>query len=421
MTFQKMILSIVFGFAVFCFFLFLHLRRAPEKAGPGKAGPDPWPYPYEDPPDIKDILSGKGRLRGSTFEATGSLLQSRAFPNQRLVRAFNIDNAFTTTDDDYYRQFRGHAAGLLQRDAQGWKNLGDVARMVVRQMVEKERQTKKIRLVPLVQVVVLKTSIHAFFELPIDTLDDHIIGVIAETINKLWIASKAPCPTDTSIQRHQHAQREALKRVFPDMDDTPRGNPLNVILPAYETLWRVVLRCFVEVNFRSGGAGTAWHRYLQAFLSDPTRATFEEEGAGVSVKSIVAEALRLYPPTRRIYRQVTWEHKLDPEVVGADIERMHRDPWLWGTKAWGFRPSRWGGSKISEAYMPFGSRPFVCPAAKQFGPWMIGLLVAALAEGFQEGWTWEAKVREDMIDSKWPLSLERDSYGTVELCRVRDD
>jgi len=178
------------------------------------------------------------------------------------------------------------------------------------------------------------------------------------------------------------------------------------------------MRCFIEVMFRSEKAGPAWHRLLLTFLSNPTRLNFEENtvaGDGIAVSMIVAEALRLYPPTRRIYRQITIGFAMEPEVVAADIEALHRDSQFWGRDSLRFSPSRW--SKISrnscDAYMPFGSRPFVCPAEQQSGPWMIGILVAALVEGFEEGWTWKASLQGDAIDDE-PLSLERDSYRTFE-------
>ena len=45
--------------------------------------------------------------------------------------------------------------------------------------------------------------------------------------------------------------------LFPDWDKSSKENPLNLILPGYETLWRVVLRCFIEVTARSHGLGRA--------------------------------------------------------------------------------------------------------------------------------------------------------------------
>lgn len=39
-----------------------------------------------------------------------------------------------------------------------------------------------------------------------------------------------------------------MRKVFPDWDETDgTKNPFNFILPGYETMWRVVLRCFLKI------------------------------------------------------------------------------------------------------------------------------------------------------------------------------
>ena len=68
-------------------------------------------------------------------------------------------------------------------------------------------------------------------------------------------------------------------------------------------MWRVALFCFIEITFRHS-ARIQWTQILADFLTDPTKARFEERGRGVSVADIVNEALRLYPPTKRVYRKL---------------------------------------------------------------------------------------------------------------------
>ena len=45
-----------------------------------------------------------------------SKVQSRAYPNQRLVRTFGIDNAFTTTNENYRKDFRSYAKEKITLD-----------------------------------------------------------------------------------------------------------------------------------------------------------------------------------------------------------------------------------------------------------------------------------------------------------------
>ena len=418
---HSMILSIVLCIAGACSFLLWHKHRNSAKA---------WsmisePFLYQDPAKCKKVLSGTDVLEDTFWCSAATLLQSRAVPNERLIRAFDIDNAFTTADEVYHREFRSNAKALLQRDESGWKHLRDIAQKLVRQRIQTAYNGNGILLVPMVQMLVLKKSIHTLFGLAIDELDNDTILLMAEKINTLWIESKTPDSVNSSVYKDQHALRGALRRTFPDMKDTTRGNPLNLILPAYETLWRVVLRCFIEVMFRSGKAGPRWHRLLLTFLSNPTQLTFEEKSlseGGISVSMIIAETLRLYPPTRRIYRQITRGFAIEPEVVAADIEYLHRDSRFWGDDSLCFNPSRWKeiSRKSRDAYMPFGSRPFICPAERQFAPWVIGILVAALVAEFENGWTWKARLQGDAIDNDKPLSLERDSYKTLEVFRNRE-
>jgi len=394
----------LFGLALACLFAFRHKRPAELLV-------------YHTLADVQDILSGEHLPKVTLWRPASTPLQSRAIPNERLIRAFGINNAFTTTDENYHKEFLQKARGLLQRKHDDWRHLGEVAKDLTEQMTREGAEKGNISLVTVVQVVALKVAIHVLFDMPIDKLADGTIGSLAKTINKLWIGSKAVKPTDSLLQKHQQDLEEALKEIFLIREDTPRSNPLNLILPAYETLWRVVLRCFVEVKFRSGTAASAYHRLFRAFLSNPTQDTFVCTEDGISVSFIVSEALRLYPPTRRVYRQITRGFWSKPKIVAADIEALQRDPHFWGEDSLCFNPLRWTDKRACPAYMPFGTKPFLCPARNQFGPWMIGMLVAALVAATEEGWTWKAESEADSIVADGPLSMEREDYGTLELCR----
>lgn len=397
-------LMCLFGLALACLLAFRHKRPAE-------------PLVYHTLADIQDVLSGKHLAKVILWRPASTLLRSRAVPNERLIRAFGIDNAFTTTDEAYYKEFLREAKGLLQQNPREWQHLGEVAEDLTKRMMREGEQNGNISLVTVVQVVALKIAIHVLFDMPIDKLADGTIKSLAKTINKLWIGSKTLKSPDSSFQKHQQDLEDALNEIFPTWEGTPRSNPLNFILPAYETLWRVVLRCFVEVRFRSGAAASSYHSLLRTFLSDPTQKTFACVENGISVSFIVSEALRLYPPTRRIYRQITGGFWNKSQIVAADIEQLHRDPHFWGEDSLSFNPLRWTDKRSCPAYMPFGTRPFPCPAGNQFGPWTIGMLVAALVAGTGDGWAWKADCEDDSIVGDGPLSMEREDYGTLELYR----
>ena len=84
--------------------------------------------------------------------------------------------------------------------------------------------------------------------------------------------------------------------------------------------------------------------------------------------------------------------------------------------------------------MPFGGMPFVCPAKADFGPMMIGVLVAALAanvsgtewglaavdvegEGLQEFVVGDGERLKEFVMGDGPLDSGRNAYGGLVLLR----
>ena len=264
-------------------------------------------------------------------------------------------------------------------------------------------------------------SVHVLFNTDPLIPDDLAIDIGAR-INYLWLLSKDPKADCAEELQKLH---QALSKAQIHTSQDPRDNALNLILPAYETLWRVVLRCFLETTFRSM-ADPTWSSVLTAFLKEPSGTKFTEVSpgdTGVSTSFLVNEALRLYPPTRRIYRELHLPSEAKPRVVAANIEACHRRNSIWGTDSEQFVPSRWGYAtpEMRGAFMPFGGQPFVCPAKAEFGPHMIGLLVAALATHVSPREWALATVKgtglEEFGLGYEPLDSARNAYGDVVLVR----
>ena len=265
-------------------------------------------------------------------------------------------------------------------------------------------------------------------------LDEDIISTITTSINSLWIQSKgkgAPAESD------KDALHEALAQVLPNLPwSTNRGNrrdnPLNLIIPAYEAMWRVVLSGFIHVTFVKP-ASPMLKSVLAQFLANPTKAARHEslsdrEASALSVDHIVMEIQRLYPSVKRVYRQFLMDNKPAPEDVAADIETCQRSEALWGQDAQHFDPTRWiHASDKAQYFMAFGSLPFVCPAKAEFGPMMIGILVAAFADGFPAE-NWHLKLGEgssvaaqrdfeNSLNGEMPLVSDRNSFAKIEIIR----
>ncbi|KAH9218008.1 hypothetical protein DL95DRAFT_521801 [Leptodontidium sp. 2 PMI_412] len=316
-------------------------------------------------------------IQESRIILRNSDLKSRAEPNGRLVTAFGINNAFTTTHPEYHKSFVRQAKELIRINDDEWSTFAMTAANIVDHDLTSLRYDPNIEALPLVnfvQSLVFRIVIVKFFPgSGIPSAEDTYSG---EGPLKL-LTDKEELLRKLHSVIHPHTQERRSTQV------SGEDNPLNWILPAYETLWRVVLHCFLEVRFRAIPPDSHIYRTtIEHFFAQPCQLTFDTllSPAGVTVKNIVDESLRLYPPTRRINRQ------LPLEEVAIDIEYLHRDANTWGIDTLRFLPARWSMKRFTkDGYMPFGMGSFECPAKNKFGPMMIGVLVGALMGGVGEG------------------------------------
>ena len=382
------------------------------------------------------------------------MLASRARPNKRLEIVFGICNSFTTKDTGVHKKFLDAAKDKMQKavniekanpgghDAE-WGHLIEIARIAARDILSEP--VENLRIVDVARVVTLKVMLRVLFDAP-DTIihskesTEHLI-LIGQKINDLWIASKdktKPLPKwDSEPNRDIHrALRASCATQDPDNVDPlrPEANPMNWLLPAYETMWRVVLACVIELRFRRPEIDILWCNALQDYIDNPTRKQFQGATSKHQVdqfcaKDIVKEALRLYPPTRHVYRRFTE----DEEDVKADIESLHHDKDVFGPDPLCFRPERWfeireklGVGKESKeklkaneeqsGFMPFAG---ICPADKSFtqgfGFKVIALLVGVLCEQLDGIGEWVLEDGGQFRDMEKPLPSERDAFDHLYL------
>ncbi|ORY10228.1 hypothetical protein BCR34DRAFT_567083, partial [Clohesyomyces aquaticus] len=337
-----------------------------------------WPkYTTKKQAECAQIIAGSV-LNGA--KNTLSKLEARARANTRLSHAFGIDNAFTTENTKWHSEYRTKVTTHIRPD---WEM---VARDAI--LLAKRYQYPQ-NLVRLVQCFVLEMTIKILYRGDLSTPDEETVLFVATEINQIWIQSKDP--RQIVPWRKQRKLHEALGRLIPGCDALdPQSNPMSFLLPAFETMWRVVLRCFIEVRFRGSKDTNEWANALKTYLENPNPPCDRpEERVGMVVTfALVREALRLYPPTRHVHRHFKFAGRGSSILAIADIEGLHRDEEVWGPDADCFRPSRWESlspeSEQLKAWMPFGGSPFVCPAKPEFGPRMIGILVAALVEVFSD-------------------------------------
>lgn len=325
----------------------------------------------------------------ASFMSTTNLthrLAMRARPNARIAVAFGIENSFTTANSGVHHRFLQRAVSIIKSvDQAAWMKVRDTAEHTLALMNLGQREAK---VEPMVRIlcfnVVLRLMTPAHEQLTVDIQE---ADWITDTINWLWIESKAQGKQDNIRQEAILLElRSRLKASTLDYD----GDPLALIIPAYETLWRVVLLTYVHVAFRQVDEET--QPIIQAALDSVLKdeeVQFDAKTtkfAAVSTELLSAEeshakrvllyqeALRLYPPTKRLYRAS------DDRSEAADIESLHHDARIWGPDALEFRPGRFAEltKDQRDAYIPFGAGRHTCPAANGFAGNMIVLLVAVL-------------------------------------------
>ena len=382
----------------------------------------PITYKTDDPISCKKILSCKSFFAAGYRENRFSAAESRALPNQRLVTAFGIDNSFTTADENFRKTFKHNAAKRLSPI---WKNIADDAKAVVSARLNSAQSTPnaKVHLDDLVRSICLRITLQVFFNLVPLKLDEKLMQNVTNGINDLWVQSKTQKPRNESTQSSLRASMADILLPIHDIDS--KENPLNYILPAYETLWRVVLSCFIEVTFREGTDST-WSDILERFASHPSSTSFKFPGPApkhVSADFIIHGALRLYPSTKSVYRTFRTKYWFWKTEVVADIQGCHQRSDIW-TNPETYDPSRWANisEEARQAYMPFGHGDFVCPAKFQYGPWIIAVLVAALTTYIKESdydlWLYkDNSVPINGIKQGATLVADRKTYIMIEIQR----
>ncbi|KAI1825667.1 hypothetical protein F4861DRAFT_537913 [Xylaria intraflava] len=332
-------------------------------------------------------------------------LKLRAIANHRLVLAFGIENSFTTTKDNHHQDFRKKAQNAI-RNTKDWANLSEFTKTILGLCVEQRFQTKSedMPLALLVRLVTFCLVLHILFGVKSAEIDLDAAIKATDAINSLWIASKGVDFTPSEEDRNQRKSLdEALERLIPSQYQSENcTSPLSLIMPAYETLWRVVILTFVSVADRNTNSNTA-EELLEAVKSVP-QCFGQKDSSEMRALAIAKEGLRLYPPTKRIYRAMSTSEE-DKGSVCADVEECQRNAQVWGHDALEFKPSRFhdwarknttmswmqalGFRQRSEelkrlSYFPFGVGRHECPAAAGFGDKLITLLVVELARYFWE-------------------------------------
>lgn len=306
---------------------------------------------------------------------------ARALPNRRLQKAFGIENAFTSDDTKFIHSFRREVVNLLNLSEAQWHEVG----LLLRQGVQSHITSSDgiVNLAKIAQSLSLRLALNILFETDLSEVSENDIQFVADGTNRIWIESKGKHLKQISPFSEHVQFQQALLRLCPDAEPTnPMRNPMNLILPAFETMWRVTLRLFLEVVDKM-----TWSQMLLQYAQSPTKNNFEKPIKGsvheISAKDVVHEALYVYPPTRRVHRLFKPSRTATPVLLRGDIEAAHSDDSIWD-HALAFDPTRWhGGACKHKDILTFGIGESTCPAKHVFAPRAIGLLVGILLSEFR--------------------------------------
>ncbi|KDR82044.1 hypothetical protein GALMADRAFT_135420 [Galerina marginata CBS 339.88] len=317
------------------------------------------------------------------------LLAERADANQRLVRVMHITNTFVSSNPQVHDRFVTHARLLLtSAQRRGWADFQAIAVEAVQWQLSKantplsQQQSFDSFIQNITLVVVLVGILQ--IETPIQSLCHKDVTVVANSITTLWALSKKPGPIPPTIFKELTT---CLRRLVVDEEKFP--NPLDFVIPAWETLWRVVATTIAYTY-----SDEEMKKTFEEFNVCPSDRAFLGTGEDISVKGIVNEAMRLRPPSKHIGRSKSrlwcprflecwiWSGITRVKTY-ADVERLLRCD-IWGPNSEDFMPTRHHPRHILREQMEalrfiFGYGPLRC-IASSWAPMAVGVISGAVLD-----------------------------------------
>ncbi|KAJ7221517.1 hypothetical protein GGX14DRAFT_353768 [Mycena pura] len=333
---------------------------------------------------VHHTLPGVRAVLDPPAVSKSALLRSRASPNTRLVKAFHLTNTFVRDDLDTHSEFLHRTKDLLDAARSSWLRFAEIATDAVTLSLPDSSTDFRT----FVHAVTLRAIIGGLLDPTADMtlLDSNDIRVVAELITDVWLLSKKPDPIPAHLLQ---ALQERLRRLVPDHDLYP--NPLDFVIPTWETFWRVVAVILAHVE-NDAEASRAFLDFFENPSSEQFRATTFNDAAP-SVRHYVIEAMRLHPPVRHISRHIFESSRLTAFVPGflagylsprvhiavADIESAQRsvhwapDPDVYDPARFVREPDR----ARDRDMLAFGYGPLRCIAA-EWAPMAAAAVVAAV-------------------------------------------
>ncbi|CAF0804538.1 unnamed protein product [Adineta ricciae] len=345
-----------------------------------------------------------------------SSIYRRHKSNRWLIDTLFIVNPFTIESESLLKAFKIKVINtLFQWSTQNkYEELvSTIGTCIGHRLVLLQSNTNKLPLSKLVKQVTLDAFLSTILGI---NVNEDLLTELPDLIIHLWKNR-----TDTTARRRlqelfsanknhfsqsefwQHLQTilsdhmdNILKITKNDFDEKV-SNPLNIIVPGWETMWRVVFYSLLELLRRPDLLEELRTQLNNLPNSHP-----------LLLEWVLKETLRLYPPTKNIYRT----NVQTDEQVCISVLDIHRNKTVWGADALNFRPERFQRELTDEqklCYLPFS---ISCPARHKFAYTFAGALVSQILKHCPK-----LNITEECLLPTADLTLDitRDSYNDLTI------
>lgn len=184
-------------------------------------------------------------------------LRLRALANSRLVAAFGINTSLTSSSVSVHKKFRKLASASINKSRADWQKLYGVCMDFLQ--CEKARYGRTgIGLAECVRCLCFVVVLVSQFGADDKKIDKNLVKRITDEINEQWLKSKedgGAVKTSDSLNHDLGMLFGNLKTSVAEENGTGKdtsidsSEALGLIMPQYETLWRVVLLTYVTAYY----------------------------------------------------------------------------------------------------------------------------------------------------------------------------
>jgi hypothetical protein len=341
---------------------------------------------------------------------------SRHKPNAWLIDTLSIVNPFTIDNESLLKAFKTKVISTLAlwyKPEKYEQLISTIENRVQHRVSLSQFNNSKICLSKLVKEVTLDAFLSGILDVKanedlLTELPDLIIHLwknrddkqAQHRLQELLLANKEGFSQSgiwQEIEAILSNHSNAISQIATNDFDEKISNPLNIIVPGWETMWRVVFYSLLELLRRPE---------LQKELRVQLTSHPKSYRTCPLLQRILKETLRLYPPTKNIYRT----NLKTGQDVCISVLNIHRDKNVWGSDATEFRPERFEQKLTVEqekCYLPFS---ISCPARHKFAYEFAGAIVAEILNCCP---TFTIAEEPSSLSTDKLLDLARNSYNSL--------